>query len=222
MDNPNSRPTVSPTYRLPLLVGLALLALIVIILSITVLTKSAEEVVQGDASGGGAGIAVGEPSPSAISRNDYRSSFKYGNFTFAIPEGAVTRQTDSGGQSVVSVYKDEATAYQAEGIVYSMLITASAEFETGESYSFEDWLERRDITLTKSEITIGGLEFAEGKHDDDGSTALYHYEAATAERPAYVLTLPAVNQDDTVSMFIQDSLNFSPTQAELEAAKSAG
>lgn len=155
----------------------------------------------------------------SIVSTDYRSTLKSGNFTFSIPEGAVAVQTDAGGKSAISIYQNEDFVYQAESVIYSVQVFASSEFETGESYSFEEWLEREGVTLTGHSSMIGGLEFHEGHRGDAESVAFYHYVEQVENQPAYVWVVPSVRVNDAVGKSIQDSLNFNPTEEELKNAQ---
>ncbi len=149
----------------------------------------------------------------------YRPALKAGNFTFSVPEGAVAVQTDAGGKSAISIYADKNLVYQAEGIIYSVLFYTALEFETGESYSFETWLKQQGVTLTGHTSTVGGSEFYEGHRGDADSVSLYHYVSATDDEAAYVIVLPSVRKSDAEGKYIQDSLDFSPTREELDAAQ---
>jgi len=153
---------------------------------------------------------------------DYRSSLKAGNFTFTIPDGAVAVQTDAGGKSAISVYQNIDSVYQADGIIYSISIYASSESETDKSYPFEEWLEGGNVTLTERSTIVGGLEFYEGNRGNVDSTNLYHYMAETEGQPAYVIVIPSVITSNSSGKYIQDSLDFDPTEEELKAAQPTG
>lgn len=142
-----------------------------------------------------------------------------GDFVFSIPHGAVVRQTDSGGRSAISIYKSEELLWQSEGLIYSILFVASSEFETGESYSFAEWLEREGVTLTGHSSQIGGLQFEEGHSGDIESLSFFHYVAETDNERAYVLVVPAVRSTDELGKFVEDSLDFDPTDEEINLAE---
>lgn len=221
MDNQTPRATNQSRLLLPLLVTSVLLSLATLILVICLMQKSADLASQEEIVDIVSAEDVEIPTTDDASNGTYRSTFKYGNLTFSIPDGAEAIQTDSGGKSAVAVYRDADSVFQGDGIIYSVIIYASSEFETGESYSFEEWLIRQEVTITGKSKMIGGLQFYEGSGGDMEGAAHYHYVAEKNGEPAYVYILPRVDGDEAAE-FIQDSLDFSPSSQELDDAQPVG
>lgn len=151
-----------------------------------------------------------------VETDQYKSLLKAGNFTFLTPKETFVAQADAGGKSSISIYMDKESFPQASSIIYSIIFFAASEFETGESFSFNEWRTRENIHLTGRSETIGGLEFVEGSKSE---LSLFHYFAETENERAYVISLPIVKTYNNVGILIQESLNFNPTAEELERAK---
>lgn len=214
MENQIPENNILPKYIMPLIVTSVLLSLVAVVLSVFSLARPIDQVQQIDS------LQVVEVSDFETKENIVTYRSVSGDFTFSIPQSAVVRQTDSGGKSAISIYKDEDSLWQSEGLIYSILFVASSEFETGESYSFEDWLDREDVTLTGHSVVFGGWEFHEGHKEGDIKTlSHYHYVDEIDDQRAYVVAVPAIRSGDEKGVYIQGSLNFNPTNEELNDAQ---